>query len=143
MKRYVYYETIIKKLLDEVKRLKYENKTCQNQEQRRILDEESTKRLEDEICMKVEESLNIDEVKLEIQAKIEQGCQNVLDGITLQLQKEKEDNIQEGQQKILEEFELHLEDVHAKYVGIISKAILIKDQANMIKDDIVSEKNID
>jgi hypothetical protein len=44
--------------------------------------------------MKVEESLNIDEVKLEIQDKIKEGGQNLLDGITLQLQKEKEDKIQ-------------------------------------------------
>jgi hypothetical protein len=51
----------------------------------------------------------------------------LLDGITLQLQKGKENKIQEGQQKILEEVELHLEDVHAKYDGIISKARVIKD----------------
>ena len=73
------------------------------------MDEESTKRLQEEICKKVEESLNTDEVKSEMQAKIEEGCQNLLEGITLQLQKEKEDNIQEGQQKILEEVELHLD----------------------------------
>jgi AAA+ ATPase superfamily predicted ATPase len=69
MKKYVDYETIIKKkLLDEVKRLKEEKKNYQNQEETRILDEESTKRLEEEICKKVEESLNIDEVKLEMQS---------------------------------------------------------------------------
>jgi DNA repair exonuclease SbcCD ATPase subunit len=132
-----------KKLLDEVKRLKEEKNNCQNQEERRILDEESTKRLEDEICMKVEESLNTDKVKSEIQAIIEEGRQNLLDGITLQLQNEKEDKIQEGQQKILEEIEIHLEDVHAKYDGIISKARVIKDQAKMIDDSIVAKKKID
>jgi arginine/glutamate-rich protein 1 len=47
------------------------------------LDEESTKRLQEEICKKVEESLNTDEVKSEMQAKIEEGHQNLLDGITL------------------------------------------------------------
>jgi hypothetical protein len=52
-----------KKILDEVKRLKEEKRHCQNQEKERILDEETTKRLEDEIYQKVEESLNIDEVK--------------------------------------------------------------------------------
>jgi hypothetical protein len=56
-----------KKLLDEVKRLKEENKNCQNQEERKILDGESTKILEKEIFKKVEESLNIDEVKSEMQ----------------------------------------------------------------------------
>jgi hypothetical protein len=42
------------------------------------LDEESTKILKDENCMKVEESLNTDEVKSEIQARIEEGHQNLL-----------------------------------------------------------------
>jgi hypothetical protein len=37
-----------------------------------------------------------------MQAKIEEGCQNLLYGITLQPQKEKEDKIKEGQQKIFE-----------------------------------------
>jgi hypothetical protein len=32
-----------------------------------------------------------------MQAKIEEGRRNLIDGVTLQLQKEKEDNIQEGQ----------------------------------------------
>jgi hypothetical protein len=56
----------------------------------------------------------------------------LINRVTLQLQKEKEDNIQEIQQKILEEVELHLEDVHAKYDGIISKARVIKDQEKVI-----------
>jgi hypothetical protein len=84
------------------------------------LDGESTKRIEEEICNKVEESLNNDEVKSEMQSKIEEGRQNLINGVTLKLQKDKEDSIQEGHQKILEEFELHIEDVHAKYDGIIS-----------------------
>jgi hypothetical protein len=50
--------------------------------------------------MKVDESLNTDKVKSEIKAKIKEGHQNLLDGITLQLQKEKEENIQEGQQNM-------------------------------------------
>ena len=60
----------------------------------RILDEESTKGLEEEICKKVKESLNTDELKSEMKDKIEEGCHNLLHGITLQLQKEKEDKIQ-------------------------------------------------
>ena len=78
------------------------------------------------------------EVKLEMQDRIEEGHHNLIDRATLQLQKEKEDNIQEGQQMILEEVELHLEDVHVKYDGIISKARVIKDQEKMIQDAIVS-----
>jgi DNA repair exonuclease SbcCD ATPase subunit len=132
-----------KKLLDKVKRLKEEKKNYQNKEERRILNEEYTKRLQEEICKKVEESLNMDEVKSKIQARIEEGRQNLLDGITLQLQKKKENKIQEGQQNILEEAELHIEDVHAKYDGIISKAGVIKDKAKMIDDSIVVEKKMD
>jgi hypothetical protein len=61
-----------------------------------------------------------------MQSRIE-GSQNLINEVTLQLQKEKEDNIQERHQKILEEVEIHLEDVHFKYDGIISKARVIKD----------------
>jgi hypothetical protein len=132
-----------KKLLDEIKRLNKEKKNFQNQEERRILDEESTKRIEKEIYKEVEESLNTDEVEFKMQSKIEEGRRNFINGVTLRLQKEKEDKIKKGQQKILEEVELHQEDVHAKYDGIISKARVIKDQENMIKDAIVSEKKID
>jgi hypothetical protein len=91
------------------------------------LDDKYTKRVEEEICKKVEESLNTSEVKLEMQSRIEEGRHNLINGVTLQLQKEKEDKIQYGHQKILEEVELHLEDVHEKYDGIISKDRVIKD----------------
>jgi hypothetical protein len=67
----------------------------------------------------------------------------LVNGVTLQLQKEKEDKIQEGHHKILEEFEVHLEDVHVKYDGIISNTRVIKDQARRIEDSLVSKKNID
>jgi hypothetical protein len=71
--------------LDEVKILKEEKKSYQNKEETRILDEEYTKRLEGKICKKVEESLNTNEVESEMQARIEEGCQNLIDGVTLQL----------------------------------------------------------
>ena len=63
-----------------------------------------------------------------MQFRIEEGHRNLMVGITLKLQKKKEDKIQEYHQKILEEFELHIENVHAKYDGIISKSRVIKDQ---------------
>jgi hypothetical protein len=91
----------------------------------------------------VEESLNTYEVKLEMKSKIEEGCQNLINWVTLQLQKEKEDNIQEGHQKILEKVELHLKDVHVKDDGIISKDRIIKDQEKRIEDVIFSKNNID
>ena len=58
----------------------------------------------------------------------------MINGVTLQLQKEKEDKTLEVHQKILEEVELHLEDVHVKYDGSLSKARVIKDQVKMIDD---------
>jgi hypothetical protein len=132
-----------KKLQNEVKRLKEENKNCENQEETRIVDEEPTKILEEGICKKIEEYLNIDQVKLELQSKIEEEHYNLINGVTLQLQKEKEDKIEEGQQKILQEVEIYLEDVHAKYDGIISKARTIKEQQRKIEDYIVSKNNVD
>jgi hypothetical protein len=78
-----------------------------------------------------------------MQSRIEEGRNKLMENITIQLQKEKEDKIQEGHQKILKEVELHLEDVHVKYDGIISKARVIKDQAKRIEDSIVSEKKMD
>jgi hypothetical protein len=72
-----------------------------------------------------------------MQSRIEEGHQNLINGVTLYLQKEKEDNIQEGHQKIHEEVELYIKDVHAKYDGIISKDRVIKDQTKPIEDAIV------
>ena len=108
-----------KTLLDEVKRLKQDKKHFQNQENIRIVDEETTKRLEVKICKKVEESLGTEDTKSEIQSRIEETRNKLMENMTIQFQKEKEDKIQEGQQKILEEVELQLEDVRAKYDRII------------------------
>jgi len=43
---------------------------------------------------------------------------------------------------MIEEVALHLEDVHDKFYGIISKDRVIKDQVKRIGGSIVSEKNI-
>ena len=58
-----------------------------------------------------------------------------MNGIAMQLQKDKENNILEGHQKIIE-FELWIEDVHVKYEGIISKERVIKNQEQRINDAI-------
>lgn len=65
----------------------------------------------------------------------------MIDGITLQLHKEKEYKFQDCHQNILNEVELHLEDLHVKYDGIISKDKLIKYQEKKIEDSIIFEKN--
>ena len=86
--------------------MKQEKKHFQNQENIRIMDEETTKRLEVKICKKVEESLGTEDTKSEIQSRIEEERNKLMENITFHLQKEKEDKIQEGRQKILEEVEL-------------------------------------
>ena len=49
-----------------------------------------------EIYKKVEELLNIYEIKPLMQARIEGHCMNLMDRITLKLQNEKKDTIQKG-----------------------------------------------
>jgi hypothetical protein len=87
-------------LLNDVKNMKkhlqeFESKN-KDEDTTKKVEENTTKRLEEEICKKVEEALNTNEVKLKMQSRIEEGCKNLMDDITLQLQKEKEDKIQEG-----------------------------------------------
>ena len=77
-----------------------------------------------------------------MQSRIEEEHKKLMDGVTLQFQKEKEDKNLEGHWKLFEEFEFYLEDVHAKYEGIISKVREIKDQAHMVEDAIIFEKKI-
>jgi stage III sporulation protein SpoIIIAA len=51
---------------------------------------------------KAGDALNTSEIKEEMQSRIEEIRHHLMDGITLQFQKEMEENIQEGQHKILE-----------------------------------------
>jgi hypothetical protein len=53
-----------------------------------------------------------------MQSIIEEGRQNLIDGVTLQLQKEKEDKIQEGHHKILD---LEVERYHLESNVHVSK----------------------
>jgi hypothetical protein len=94
-------------LLNDVKKVKrklqeFESKKMDEDITTKI-EEDTIKKIKVKICKKVEESLNIDEVKSEMQYRIEKICKNLIDRVTLKLQKEKEDKIQEGHQKILEE----------------------------------------
>ena len=68
-----------------------------------------------------------------MQDRIEEGHNNLMDGITLQFQKEKEDKIQ-GHYKILEEVEHQLENIKVKFEGIIAKKDSIEDQPQRIDD---------
>jgi hypothetical protein len=58
------------------------------------IDENNTKGLVEKFFNKVEGVVYINGVKSEIQSIIEEGRMNLMDDITLQVQKEKEDKIQ-------------------------------------------------
>lgn len=71
----------------------------QKEAELRILEEETARRIEEAIRKKVEESLNSEEIKLEIQRRIEEGHKKLLDEVAAQLEKEKEAALIEARQK--------------------------------------------
>ncbi len=70
-----------------------------------MLEEETAKRVEEAILMKVEESLNSEEIKLEIQKRLEEGRKRLRDEVAAQLEKEKEVAIIEARQKEVNTFD--------------------------------------
>lgn len=56
----------------------------------KLLEEESTGRLEEAIQKMVEEDLNSEEVKLEVQQRLDAGRKRLVDVVAAQLEKEKE-----------------------------------------------------
>lgn len=63
------------------------------------LEEDAARRMEELIQKKVEERLNSEETKLEIQRRIEEGCKKLFDDVDLQLEKEKEAALTAARQK--------------------------------------------
>ncbi|KAL2930881.1 hypothetical protein RDABS01_036291, partial [Bienertia sinuspersici] len=57
------------------------------------------KRIEEAICTNVEEKLNSEEVKIEIERYIEEGQKKLVDDVAAQLKKEKETTLIEARQK--------------------------------------------
>ncbi|CAL5438844.1 unnamed protein product [Camellia sinensis] len=55
-----------------------------------LIEEETTKRVEEAIRNKVKESLNSEEIKLEVQRRLEEGRKKLIDVVAAQLEKEKE-----------------------------------------------------
>lgn len=64
-----------------------------------MLEEETAKRIEEAIRKNVEEKLNSEEVKLEIERRIEEGQKKLFDDVAAQLRKEKETALMEARQK--------------------------------------------
>lgn len=65
----------------------------------KLIEEETSKRVEEAIRRKVEESLNSEEIKVEIQIRMEEGRKKLFDEVAAQLEKEKEAAIIEARQK--------------------------------------------
>lgn len=71
----------------------------QQEAELKLIEEETTRRVEEAIRKKVEESLNSEEIKLEIQRRLEEGRKRLLDEVAIQLEKEKEAALIEARQK--------------------------------------------
>lgn len=61
----------------------------------KLVEEETAKRVEAAIKKRVEESLNCEEIKLEIRRRLEEGRGNLRDEVAAQLEKEKENALVE------------------------------------------------
>lgn len=64
-----------------------------------LIKEETAKRVEEAIRKKVEESLNSEEIKLELQRRLEEGRRKLLDVVAVQLEKEKESAVIEARKR--------------------------------------------
>lgn len=65
----------------------------------KILEEETARRIEDAIRAKVEEKLKSEEVKLEIERRVEEGHKKLFDDVEAQLEREKQAALTEARQK--------------------------------------------
>lgn len=71
----------------------------QHEEELKLLEEETARRLEEAIRKNVEEKLNSDEVRLEIERRVAEGVRKLFDDVEAQLGKEKEDALTEARRK--------------------------------------------
>lgn len=71
----------------------------QHEEELKLLEEETARRLEEAIRKNVEEKLNSEEVKLEIERRVAEGVKKLFDDVEAQLEKEKEDALTEARRK--------------------------------------------
>lgn len=65
----------------------------------KLLEDETARRVEEAIRKKIEETLNSEEVRLEIQKRIAEGRKKLLEEVEVQLEKEKEQALIEARKK--------------------------------------------
>ncbi|KAI4964202.1 hypothetical protein ZWY2020_006853 [Hordeum vulgare] len=80
-------------------RLEEEKKRRQKEVELRLLEEETTKRVEQAIRKQVEDSLNSEEIKHEIQRRIDEGRKRIYEEVVAQIEKEKVSALVEAQQR--------------------------------------------
>ncbi|KAF4362165.1 hypothetical protein G4B88_002304 [Cannabis sativa] len=84
---------------EKMKKQEEEKKRRQQEAELKLLEEETAKRVEEAIRRKVEEKLNSEEIRLEIQRRLEEGRKKLLDDVAVLLEKEKEAALLEARQK--------------------------------------------
>lgn len=65
----------------------------------KLIEEETAKRVAEEIRKKVEESLNSEEIKLDIERRLEEGRKKLVAEVAAQLEKEKEAAVIEARKR--------------------------------------------
>lgn len=65
----------------------------------KLIQEETSRRVEEAVRKKVQEALNSDEVKAEIDAKIQEGRKRIAEEVVIQLEKEKQESLAEARRK--------------------------------------------
>lgn len=63
------------------------------------MEEETARRIEEAIRKNVEEKLNSEEVKVEIERRVAEGVKKLFDDVEVQLEKEKQDALTEARRK--------------------------------------------
>ncbi|KAK1413484.1 hypothetical protein QVD17_35258 [Tagetes erecta] len=76
-----------------------EKKRLEQETQLKILEEETARRIEEAIRAKVEEKLESEEVKLEIERRVEEGQKKLFADVEAQLEREKQAALTEARQK--------------------------------------------
>ncbi|RZC87246.1 hypothetical protein C5167_007878, partial [Papaver somniferum] len=79
-----------KKAIERLKNDEEEKKRRQREAELKLLEEETVRRVEEAIRKHVEESLNSEKIKLEIQRRIDEGRKKLIEEVAVQLEKEKE-----------------------------------------------------
>ncbi|KAH0453905.1 hypothetical protein IEQ34_018229 [Dendrobium chrysotoxum] len=89
--------------IEKLRKEEEEKKRRQKEAELKLLEEETARRVEEAIRKMVEETLNSEEVKLEIEKRITEGRKKLLEEVDAQLEREKETFLTEARKKAEQE----------------------------------------